>query len=547
MTPTLRKQNMQPETNQSVLRAHIERTPAAVAARLGRWKLLALSQIGEELVLQAMINGEKQAVLTMTRRKDRTIAVHSRGKQEENHTLYTDADELVHPLLVWAGSQTLEEVIKQGGPHILPDAISRMEKHYEPRNMDMAVSAAIDAVTEPATLPPPFSQKTAEKIGLGNLPSSFNNLVRRKMVDKEAARLAMKLFQPDEPPENIGACASRHYNTVLTNLDTFQTMSANSPNVLGYFCRNIAFTQDPRRVSGPGEIVEKVKAMTGLAGNPAGWRYFCRLWTLEMEQEARQIGRNTVTPLTTAELAAEINRPRAPDALLRYVLLMEHHHRNYRTAQWEHGDPWRAWTNVLNQFLGAWDPQNASVRALNRVQDALNGHIQDNEPWGPGNWENLTARAERWHNLIQQRRNTPREKAGDSCSWESLVEHTEYGRVTISAVTNGRDLRKLGDSMGNCLRTYWQHCREGRSRIFVIVEDGRTAAAAELRNTNGRWSTGQVEAPFRGRLRVAIMPAVEALRNMYQKAHDERKENGNGPNSQEAQTSGLRENWEKTT
>ena len=532
MTPTLRKQNTPPRTDEDTLRTHIERTPAAVAAALGQWKLLQLSQMGEELVLQAMINGKEQAILTMARKKDGTISVQSRGEQDENHTLYADADELVRPIRVWAGSKALEEVISQGGPHILPDAISRMEKHYETRDMDIAVSAAIDAVTEPATLPRTFSQKTAEKIGLGNLPSSFNSLVRRTMVDKDAARLAIKLFQPDELPENIGACASRHYNTVIMNLDTFRTMSESSPNVLGYFCRNIAFTQDPRKVSGPGEIVENVRTMTKLSGNPAGWRYFCRLWTLEMEREAKQKGENVITPLTAADLAIQINRPAAPDTALRHVILMEHHHRRYRTAQWEQGDTWKAWTNVLNQFLGAWDRQQPpSVRELNRVQDALNGHIQDNEPWGPGNWENLTARAERWHNLIQERRTTE-EKSGDSCSWESLVEHTEYGRVTIRAVTNGRDLRKLGDSMGNCLRTYWQHCFEGRSRIFVIVEDGRTAAAAELRNTNGRWSTGQIEAPFRGKLRAAIMAAVEALRSMYQKAHDEREENGDGPSAQ---------------
>ncbi len=531
MTPTLRKQDIRPLPDRNGLQAQLANTPAAVAAEMGRWKLLELHKMGDELALRAMINQEGQAILTMTRRKDKTIEVQIRGKQE-NHTLYTDADELVRPLIVWAGSKALELAIQRGGSHTLPDAVSRMEKYYETRGIDTAVSAAMDAVTEPATLPPYFSKKTAEKIRLGNLPSSFNSLVRQKMVDNEAARLAMKLFQPDAPAENMGACFSRHYNMVIMNLETFRTMSENSPNVLGYFCRNIAFTQDPRKVSGPGEIVENVKTETGLAQNPAGWRYFCRLWTPEMERHARQRGRDAVTPLTAANLAAEINRPEAPDALLSSVIMMDHHHRRYRTARWEQGDPWKAWTNVLNQFLGAPDPQDTGFRALDRIQDALNGHIQDDEPWGPGNWENLTARAERWHNRVPRRRPTPKETAGDTRSWESMVEYAEHGGVTITAVTNGRDLRKLGDSMGNCLRTYWQQCREGRSRIFVIQRDGKTAAAAELRQTNGRWSTGQVEAPFRGQLGEEIRPAVEALRKIYQAAQDLREENRNRPDPQ---------------
>ena len=85
-------------------------------------------------------------------------------------------------------------------------------------------------------------------------------------------------------------------------------------------------------------------------------------------------------------------------------------------------------------------------------------------------------------------------------------------------MTTGRAFRTLGPVMGNGLRTYWNRCEQGDTRIFTLSREGRLTAAAELRRMAGQWSIGQVEAPFRRKLPRGVDRAVAALLAKHQGA-----------------------------
>ena len=85
-------------------------------------------------------------------------------------------------------------------------------------------------------------------------------------------------------------------------------------------------------------------------------------------------------------------------------------------------------------------------------------------------------------------------------------------------MTTGRAFRTLGPVMGNGLRTYWNRCEQGDTRIFTLSRERRLAATAELRLMDGQWGRGQVKAPFRKPLLRGVDRAVAALLAEHQGA-----------------------------
>ena len=527
MIPTLRKQNtlpwersgprantdLQAQLEKAVERA-LEGASSAARERMGRWQLLRLTEEAGRVRLQAMINERGQAFLEMARNRDGTVQMFIRGEPEPGHALHTDALELVHPFRNWAGTLVIREAERKGGKKLIPEVVGETSRHYGFGLGDREARGALEAALAGAELTERFSARAAREITLNNLPSNFNSLAGRKIMDRGVAETACRLFSgPHTGWEDSKRPTAHSYSVTALNMDTLRAMERDAPCVLGYFCRHIAPGMKPRRLAGPGEVARAVRAHTGLEGNAAGWRFFCRVW----DEATEAMAEHARTSLEKAvDLAVQINRPGASTADLREVVCMEHDHRLFREAAWDRGNAWKAWVHILNQFLGA-DPA-PHMEELHRVRNALRSHIQNNEPWGPGNWENLAERSERWHRELNLDRN--QDRSGDRVAWETLVQETSHRGFLVRAVTNGRALRDLGWTMGNCLRTYWNQCEQGNTRIFTLSREGRLTAAAELRRMAGQWSIGQVEAPFRRKLPRGVDRAVAALLAEYQGVQD---------------------------
>ena len=526
MTPTLKKRERLPWVDpppdpelENALKRALEGAADAARKRMGRWQLLRLTEETRRIRLQAMINEKGQAFLEMARNRDGTIELFIRGKPAPDHPLHTDAGELTLPFRNWAGTLVLRETERRGGKKLIPELVAGTNWRHGSTLGTREAREALDGVLAEAELTERSGARAARAITLNNLPSNVNNLAGRRIIDRKVEETACRLFQKphaawDDTWNDAQHATARSYSVTALNMDLLLAMERDAPCVLGYFCRHIAPGMKPRRLDGPGEMVRTVRARTGLGGNPAGWRFFCRVWDEAAEAMA---GRARTSLEKAVDLAVQINRPRAPAASLREVVCMTHDHRFFREAAWERGDPWGAWVHILNQFLGA-DPA-PRTGDLHWVRDALRGHIQNNEPWGAGNWENLTARSDRWHRELNLERN--QDRSGDEATWDTLVQETSHQGFSIHPVTNGRALRELGSAMGNCLRTYWSECARGQTRIFTLSREDRIVAAAELRQMAGRWSMGQIEAPFRKRLPRGVDRAAAGILAEYQKAQDQ--------------------------
>jgi hypothetical protein len=407
-----------------------------------------------------------------------------------------------------------------------------MLRQYDDGSIDQAVDDTASRIIKPPEAPPGSGPAIVRKATLRNLPSTVNTLVRNRMTSREVLHLATQHLQADP-----AAITPRQYNTVALNLDIFRTLERTSPNILHHYCRHIAPHQEPRRYPHPRDLVQQVRAHTGLS-TPAQWRYFCRLWSSSTSAAAQQQG----IRLTEAmQLLERVNRPNAPDQLLTNIALRRRSHQDYSDIHWEQGDPQQALVHLLNQFAA---PRGAFPhhRDLDHVQDTLEHHLRTNQPWGPGSWENLLARADRWHRNLQDRQADPQ---AERAAWDSLVHETVHQETVIRPVTTGRELQHTANIMQNCLATYWQRCLQGRSRIFTIHQAHDQSqhpgypptllAAVELTDRNGSWQIGQMEGPRRGPLPDQALMAAQHLQGLYQEAHERQQEGHGKPETREGQ------------
>ena len=310
----------------------------------------------------------------------------------------------------------------------------------------------------------------------------------------------------------------------------------------------------------PREVTGIVKAALGLG--PAQWRYFTPLWE-ELERSPKR-GVEYREPLLKnirlwTRFLADVNRPEAGRGAFLKAAKLDHEY--YSRARWRHGDPWRAWVHLGNQFL-ATDPGANAVRWMefHDISDALRWHIEHEQPWGPAGWTVYIGRSARWHQEMNAARDQEARARYEDARWESLVGEVDlgdpaHGGLKAVPVTEGGVLYDLAREMRNCLASYVPRCVEGGTRIFAFytvegkeleeagqedgreygesgvdpggVEDGpgqvepgqreprlRLSGAGELRRA-GRdfrevtWRVGQVEGS-----RGSRMPGPEVLRGM---------------------------------
>ena len=295
------------------------------------------------------------------------------------------------------------------------------------------------------------------------------------------------------------------YNLVARNRGVFGRMLDEAPGILRFYCLFVAPGMDcighgsgrenghesggkigdkirvkigdkiatARVFEHPREVTGIVKAALGLG--PGQWRYFTRLWE-ELERSPKS-GVEYREPLLKnirlwTRFLADVNRPEAGCGAFLKAAKLDHEY--YSRAHWRHGDPWRAWVHLGNQFLAAGPGANA-VRWMefNDTADALRWHIEHEQPWGPAGWTVYMNRSARWHQEMTVAGDQEARARYENARWESLLGEVDlgdpaHGGLKAVPVTEGVVLCDLAREMGNCLASYVPRCVEGGTRIFAF-------------------------------------------------------------------------------
>ena len=361
-------------------------------------------------------------------------------------------------------------------------------------------------------------------------PEYVTAVVTQDMTDPKTGGMAEMLFQKGyqgRPKQR----SPMEYNTVWLSSRAFSELEATDRELLKFYCRSIAATQtDPVRMKHPGQIVQAIKDHLGLT--KAEWRVFQKVGPESFGTRADPARNGPAEEARgyrekvriSCRAIAQANRPEADIAKVRKIADMSAPHMFYQNAHWDQGDPWRAWVNVLNSFLGHIGDQQAT--RLRYIEDALRSTVTQGQPWGPGNWRTLVARAEAWHRQIRRQEIRWEE---DDTPWESALGPTVIGPVAFEPVLRPNDLIRLGADMENCLGTYVNRCKYGETRIFLAKLDGKEHAALELTKVGHQWQPGQIDGYMRTPPKGEVREAARELAKRYSEAWAENEPGHHGP------------------
>ena len=357
---------------------------------------------------------------------------------------------------------------------------------------------------------------------LTHLVSRTNRTLKTKLMDRRAIATVLSLFSAQDTHAPSSDWSNmNNYNTVVLNREIFSGMMKTGQQApLRAHCLEFLRQADSHRVfQHRGEIIREIKDRLKL--DPPQWRYFCKAARIRSVSDLLPM--NIPRMAMACQALVDANRPQAHPQQLHQIWQRQHDHEAFHKAAWRHGDPWKAWTGLLNQYLAPSEIPR-SAEDLNLITDALRHHVQNQLPWGPGNWAILLTRSERWHVENFQRHGRGRyyalPKEGQDASWTSLVDLVNIDGLSFAPVTNGPRLAFLGSRMGNCLATYWSSCNQGISRIFTATSNGSLHAAVQLVNNHGHWAPGQAQAPHGKNLDKGIYAAISKLAKAYQAAYD---------------------------
>ena len=312
---------------------------------------------------------------------------------------------------------------------------------------------------------------------------------------------------------------TKDYNVTVLGETALEKLHRTSPELAQYYCQQVAenLGETPKPAH-PGEIISMIREYTAMT--PPEWKVFTRTGFRHLKPEDQ---RNPANIRLGCRAVSEANRPDANQDNAIYAASLSELHSHFEQAQWDQGNAWKTWVQVINRFLETPVTQDHVPQQLRRVADTLRHHMEQELPWGPTGWGEMVRRSDRWHvanaAARMRRYRTPEEAA---ITWESALGRAERGQLAVVPVTSMKELDDLAEQLENCLSTYWKDCSDGRARIFAIEdEDGRTAGAFELRKTSNGWTVGQVEGPKgkRSSNEDALIAAQET-REDYETAED---------------------------
>ena len=514
--------------------------------------LLAL----ETAQYHALVKERKANAITLSivkpERGKEAVRVHQSNNGDIHH--YRDGIEVPSDLYL---PSELEETIHQWATRRLTDLITTHTGRENMLNMladpnynhlAKEISSCAASTIDQSLQPFQREGSRAQLTSIRNALSEANEIIHNEMIDHRILHLAGTVLSPHSvryslttnPPGKTHNEISTHtYNLFRLNRDTFNILIQN-----GYQHPLRLYTtviNPPKRrnerIHHPGRVIEALRK--ALVLTPAEWRIFLKI------DSNHYIHQND--PITyiksRTKFIADLNRPDLDDdqntELFNYPNLME-----FQNQPWGHGQTDKAWKQVLRSYIAHTIPQNNENREqpeqqqgyedqfqphrnIPYVADALRGTINMDLPWGPGKWNDLMRRAQRWHNQYGNHPNNMpmnlRNTTWDSALTDDQLEHIaetamEDATGEIEHLGSGKSLQFAASTMNNCLSNYVQRCYEGESRIFLITADENIIAATQIIRDDKGWIQGQIEAPNRETIGPLALKTSKMILEQYNQA-----------------------------
>ena len=431
----------------------------AVTALLPHWTPCKISLDGEDLVFRIITSPEGGTAVTFKKRPDGTISIDCPSDPDWKY-IHLDAGHLTKLLV-----NNVAQLLLEHTAHALPAPTAAAATY------DNSLQKTCAAARKTAKAIAEALVTTKNPKDLTHLVSRTNRTLKTKLIDRRAIATVLSLFSAQDTHAPSSDWSNmNNYNTVVLNREIFSGMMKTGQQApLRAHCLEFLRQADSHRVfQHRGEIIREIKDRLKL--DPPQWRYFCKAARIRSVSDLLPM--NIPRMAMACQALVDANRPQAHPQQLHQIWQRQHDHEAFHKAAWRHGDPWKAWTGLLNQYLAPSEIPR-SAEDLNLITDALRHHVQNQLPWGPGNWAILLTRSERWHVENFQRHGRGRyyalPKEGQDASWTSLVDLVNIDGLSFAPVTNGPRLAFLGSRMGNCLATYWSSCNQGISRIFTAT------------------------------------------------------------------------------
>ena len=517
-----------------------------VTARLGRWRLMDIREKDGALTIELMINEREEAVQSLTRNPDGTLTFRRYGKVRNSTPNFSRPPYWDEQLKDWTNQHILDIAIK-----LMPRKDLRAEIMNTRESLPRLIKSLTERIINKAVVPPTEDQVRSwpvrvdpQEVEYTTLRAAANEIVRRKFVNTDVRKLANLMFNPNNNPHQL---TINHYNTTILNRKIVKELATSSLSPAQYYFRTI-LKDDGKiiRLKHPGQVIREVKQELKLT--PAEWKYFCRVEQPKINPEEKEKGLRALRLRMRA--LVEINQPGTSNQDLRSIASRTNDYFPENTGPGRDDPLWRAWIHTANRFLQHSDVNDPNLHSpgiihpdreksqarhmmeLSRVMDTVQNYVERGISWGPGDWNVLHGRSEKWHREMQNERDRKYTKEQKEATWTSLIPTTTVDRYEFEPITTGDELLKISAKMGNCLWSYPKRCADGYRRIFLVRAAGTQPtpgdvsryntqvimAAVELSSNGSEWSLQQIEGPHRRKYPKGIKNAARKIRDMYQKA-----------------------------
>ena len=482
---------------------------AAVAGTAPQWTPVTVSHKGRTTVLKAVCGPNGTAALKVTKEPGGTVKFKS-PQTPTWQSLFSAAMHVTEPLIEHFAHMLLANTLQEKQEAVL--TIAAMQPSLAPLAKE-ARNIAKEIARE--------SVSTDAPSDFDHLVAVVNKAIRTHIIDPKAYDLAKRIFKETYPARRDSQDPNlRTYNFTKKNLRVFTEMAESGQlNPLRYYAINMLDKRAHTPVfNHPGQVIQEVREVLKMTNSQ--WKAFCRLGLVNYLQRPGSDGAKGL--VLACEALAGANVLRTNPIRVQEVIMRTRDHMNFHEATWPQGDPWRAWVNLVARFI----EEEAQLKLYDEfvnISDALRFHVTEGLAWGPGDWQTLLARSERWHR--QNFRYNARNRYGlppeaEGVEWDSNLAQADIDGTLFTALTTPQALLNAGERLGNCLATFWTKCAKGEARIFTAQLDPTHEAAVELLNHDNHWLVGQVEAPRQGKPPQRLKTAARKLAAAYQAAHD---------------------------
>ena len=475
-----------------------------IQAEFGEWTLFEYtSQPNPRLRL--FINPQGRAVATLERRPDGTLKTKKPAWLRDDKTrIYTWTKVIMYRIQAILCQRLITRAMERVGPN-------QILAQYEWNGINHHASQSAKIILQENAKTTSKNGKASE-VDLTHATLTVNTVIRKYFVQRDLEVMTTRNLSTN------GELPDRYYNHVARNYQVFQQVEHDAPNVMRFLGRHILTRRDQRPIRFKNaEHLTRTVRETIEADGP-DWKILTRLgWDNHpYDNLSEYAGRIRIG----AKAIRDANQPQSSIRLQAEIMAMTQHHQFYQeNHRWRHGNPWRAWIHLLGQAMNHGEPppgfdtnhryQGSIEQTIRTIDDALRWHIINQQPWGPTDWHSYVRRSDRWHDQQRARNKDDQQEKIKNSRWDSLMQDTVMGDLTVHPVTTGTELQNVAQEMGNCLINYRTRCENGNERIFLFKEAGSIIAAGELMKVGGAWNPGQLEGPKKNHLR-ALPRAVNA-------------------------------------